>query len=57
MFDQRERLWKRHMGMVALQPAKEVATRAVDRLLAAVHNNIHDLQDPVDPNLVLAQTG
>jgi hypothetical protein len=29
--------------MVAFQPAKEVATHAVDCLLAAVHNNIHDL--------------
>jgi hypothetical protein len=42
------------MGMVALQPTKEVAARAVDCLFVAVHDNVHYLQDPVDPDLVLA---
>lgn len=40
--------------MVTLQPTKETAARAVDRLFAAVHDNVHYLQDSVDPDLVLA---
>jgi hypothetical protein len=43
------------MEMVALQPAKEVATRAADGLLAAIHNHVHGVQNPVDLHVVFAR--
>jgi hypothetical protein len=40
--------------MVTLQPTKEAAACVVDRLFAAAHDNVYYLQDPVDPDLILA---
>jgi hypothetical protein len=37
------------MGMVVLQPIKEAATGVESRLFATVHDNVHYLQDLVDP--------
>jgi hypothetical protein len=40
--------------MATLQPTKEAAACAVYRLFAAVHDNVRYLQNPVDPDLILA---